>query len=174
MKQIHLVVTVLLIAVLGFIACHEDERESTALQAESKIAWKDVETAANTALSDNKKLFVYVHTDWCSWCRKMEQETFSSDNVSEYLNDKFVPVHLDAESQNQVVFNGQRMSEQDLAATLGAQGYPSNIFLTSNGETITIAPGYLPPDRFLKVLSFIADEYYKNMNWDDYLEHIQS
>lgn len=168
MKQINIVAAVLLIATLGMIACQEDETGATALKADGKIGWKDVETAAKTAQSQDKKLFVYIHTDWCSWCRKMEEETFSSDDVAEYLNDKFIPVHLDAESQHQVIFNGQQISKQDLAVALGAQGYPSNIFLTSNGETITIAPGYMPPDRFLKVLSFIAEDHYEHTKWEEY------
>lgn len=174
MQQLFIVVTVLLTAALVMSACHRQESGTVAIKGAGKIAWEDVETAAQTAQLQNKKLFIYVHTDWCSWCRKMEEETFTSDDIAQYLNDKYIAVHLDAESQQQVEFNGQRVSEQDLASTLGAQGYPSNIFLTSNGETITIAPGYMPPDRFIKVLSFIAEDYYKQMNWDEYTEQKQN
>jgi thioredoxin-related protein len=153
---------------IGSLACSDGESNRSAVKNDGKISWKNIEEAAEVARLQNKKLFVYVHTDWCSWCRRMEEETFSNDAVAEYMNDKFIPVSLDAESQRRVTFNGQRMTEQAVAAEFGVEGFPTHIFLTSDGEPIRIAPGYLPPDRFIDVLSFIAEDHYRYMNWEEY------
>ncbi len=169
MQQTMIVAAVLFVVSLGFLACVQTESDAAATRDEGKISWKNIEQAAETAGNQNKKIFVYVHTDWCTWCKRMEEETFSNNDVAEYMNDKFMPVALDAESQKQVKFNGQQMTEQDVASMFGVEGFPTHIFLNSNGEPITIAPGYMPPDRFIKVLSFIAEDHYKHTEWEEYV-----
>lgn len=168
MKLSRNVAVIFIAASLLFIACDRSDTGTPLSKGDGKISWKNFEQAAEIAAHDNKKLFVYVHTDWCSWCRKMENETFSDDAVAEYLNNNYIPVSIDAESQQRILFNGQRMTEEEVASALGVEGYPTNIFLSSDGDPITVAPGYLPPDRFMKVLSYIAEDYYTHMEWDEY------
>ncbi len=165
----HIKVAIIFLVSFVFIACGQSETDAASNKSNSKISWTNIQDGAEKALNDDKMIFVYVHTDWCSWCKKMEEETFSDEAIVNYMNDKFVPVSLDAESQKQVRFNGQQMSEQEVASTLGAEGFPTHVFLTSEGQPVTVAPGYLPPERFINVLSFIAEDHYKNMDWEDYV-----
>lgn len=169
MKQAAIIATVLFAVTFGLTACGETESDARALNSNSKISWKDIEEATKTAGEQDRKLFVYVHTDWCSWCKKMEDETFADDAVAEYMNRNFEPVEIDAESQRQVTFNGRQMTEQEVASTLGVEGFPTHVFMNSAGEPITVAPGYMPPERFIHVLSYIAEDYYQHTDWEEYL-----
>jgi len=172
MRHIPIAVAVLFIISFTFLACGEGESDvyTSTTTGDGNIAWANIQEGIEKAQSENKKLLVYVHTDWCSWCKRMEEETFADESVAAYMNDNFVPVTLDAESEKIVRYNGQEMSEEQVAQSLGVEGFPTHIFLTSNGEPLTIMPGYMPPDRFINVLSFIAEDHYLDTEWEDYLE----
>jgi len=168
------VVAVLFVLCGAFISCGSKKSDETTAYGESKIAWNEFDTATQTAQLQDKKLFIYFHTDWCSWCKKMETETFANDTVAEYLNNNFIAVTIDAESEKQVTYNGRNMSQQELASTFGVQGFPSHVFLNQAGEPITLTPGFMPADRFLNVLSYIADDHYQTMEWEEFMESISS
>lgn len=156
---------------LGFSACdRSDSPHMGALKNDGKVAWRHISEGLRDAAENNKKLFVYVYTDWCSWCKRMEREVFSSDTIAEYMNTNYIPVALDAESSRKVTFGGREMTEQQLASELGADGFPTHIFLNASGERITMVRGYMPADRFIHVLSFIAEDHYRYVDWEEYLE----
>jgi thioredoxin-related protein len=171
MKFLSPVLIALFVSIIGFTACGENNNAAQSVKkGDGKIAWQNIETGIESARLQEKKLFVYVYTDWCSWCRRMEDEVFSNDRVAEYMNDKYIPVALDAESQQQVRFDGRNVTEQQVASMLGVEGFPTSIFMSPAGEPITVAPGYLPPDRFINVLSYIADDHYRHTEWEEYMD----
>jgi thioredoxin-related protein len=47
--------------------------------------------------------------------------------------------------------------------------YPSYAFLDGHNKPVTNLPGYHKAPEFLKVLKYIAEEQYKKMNWQDYV-----
>jgi thioredoxin-related protein len=166
LKRIGTVVFV--IALLAFYGC-EGSSGGSAKKGDGKIAWQKVDAGMQYSRSNNKKLFMYVYTDWCSYCKKMENEVFSDDKVAAYLNENFTPVAIDAESRTRIRFGSDEMTEQEYAAMLGVQGFPTHVFMTADGEPITLAPGYIPAENFLKVLSYIAEDHYLHMSWDAFL-----
>jgi thioredoxin-related protein len=157
-----------LIAVFALYGC-EGSSGGSAKKGDGKIAWQKVDAGMHYASSNDKKLFMYVYTDWCSYCKKMENEVFSDDKISAYLNEHFTPVAINAESRARIRFGNDEMTEQEYAAMLGVQGYPTHVFMTANGEPITLAPGYIPAENFLKVLTYIAGDHYLHMSWDAFL-----
>ena len=40
------------------------------------VKWYTVEQAEKLAKENPRKWLVDVYTDWCGWCKKMDQETF--------------------------------------------------------------------------------------------------
>ena len=52
---------------------------STIGLAQEKIQWMSIEEAEELAqTSENpKKIFIDVYTDWCGWCKKMDQRRMS-------------------------------------------------------------------------------------------------
>src|SRR6187399_318010 len=57
--------------------------------------WNEVLVKAKT---ENKFIFLDAYTDWCTWCKVMDKNTFSTDAVSNYLNSKFIPVKMEMET----------------------------------------------------------------------------
>lgn len=108
------------------------------------VAWhSDLASAMSRAGQENKLVMVDFYTDWCGWCKKLEQTTFADAGVQSQLA-KLVAVRLNAEK------GGEKE-----AAQFGVQGYPTIVFLNASGKEVGRIPGYLPPGPFLEELKDI-------------------
>jgi thioredoxin-related protein len=127
--------------------------------------------ALKTAKKENKKVIVDVYTDWCGWCKKMDREAYSNSDIKKIIKDNFVIVKLDAEGSGKNSYNGKSYTDAGLAEYFQVSGYPTTVFLDSDGEIIEFTydkykmnnlPGYYPSNDFKKVLEYIRDEKYKD------------
>ncbi len=123
-----------------------------------KIQWLTFEEAMAKSAQDNKPIFVDVYTDWCGWCKKMDKNTFQTDEVIEYVAQNYHAVKLDAESQDATSFDGQKLTYRQLSGgVFKVTGYPS-IVLINNKKQVAVAPGYRAKKDFIKMLEkFKAD-----------------
>jgi len=131
--------------------------------------WNKFDEGMKQAKQSGKKVLIDVYTDWCGWCKKMDANTYSDKNISEYLEKNFVIIKLNAEADEKIIYDGKTMSPVEFAQGMGVNGYPATLFLKSNGEPITMLPGYAEADKFIHVLSFIAENHYEKKKFVDYL-----
>jgi thioredoxin-related protein len=135
----------------------------------SNLRWHNFNEGITEAKKTNKKVLIDVYTDWCSWCKKMDASTYSDKEVTEYLGERYVLIKLNAESEKKLSYKDKQYTERELAAAFGISGYPSTLFLKSDGEPITIYPGFADAKRFKDVLSFIAEDHYLTKKFQDYV-----
>jgi len=100
------------------------------IEIDSKQTWND---ALETAKSQNKLVFVDVYTDWCGYCKMMDRDVFSDEEVATYHNTNFVNVKLDAEG---MVGRGLLVGDMDVS------GYPTYLYLGTNGQVVKSLSGY--------------------------------
>jgi thioredoxin-related protein len=100
--------------------------------------------ALEIAKAQSKPVFVYVRSEYCGWCRKFEEETFTNQSVIKTLNENFIRVSLDVNKQKNETRN------------FGVYGTPTMIFLYSNGTGIKRIPGYTDTITFLSMVNEIA------------------
>ena len=134
----------------------------------STLTWLKFDEAMLKARQENKKVLIDVYTTWCGWCKKMDADTYSDTLLAPYLSRHFVLVKLNAESDAALNYKGEASTEQGLAGSFGVNGYPTTIFLTSAGEPITATPGYMDAATFRTLASFIGEDYYLTMKYDEY------
>jgi len=115
----------------------------------AKPAWHNsLDEALQQASKDRSLVLVNVSGDRCPWCRKLEDETLADATVRERLGD-FALLKVNVSEQ------------RDLAMRLGAaRGVPLSVVLDAEGNPIAQAPGYMPPETYLKFLAW-ADEQAK-------------
>ena len=102
------------------------------------IAWqRDLRRAGEVARAEGKLIVADVYTDWCGWCKRMDQ-TIYSDPAIIALSRQQVFVKVNAEDRGQ----GQRFAEQ-----MGVHGYPTTIVLDAQGRVLNIAKGYIATPR---------------------------
>jgi thioredoxin-related protein len=148
-----------------------------------KIQWLTFEEAvARNAKFPKKKIFVDVYTDWCGWCKKMDNETFVDPAVVAYMKENYYCVKMDAERKDTVVYNGRQFvnpepgkkrSPHQLAAALlqGRMSYPSYVILDENNQKITSMAGYLKVPDILNILEYYGENNHFKMPWDEFKRH---
>ena len=120
-------------------------------------AWND---GLKQATATNRPVIVDVYTDWCGWCRRMDHDVYAKTEVADYLRKKFVTIRLNAESKDAAMYEGHDYTAQDLSTQrFRVSGYPTTIFLRSTGAHMANVPGYVPADRFLLLLRYVAEGY---------------
>lgn len=100
-------------------------------------SWAELKAEAKRT---NKLIFVDVYTDWCSPCKKMAALVFPLKEVGDKYNSGFINYKLDAEKGE-----GPALAQQ-----FKVQGYPTYLYLNSDGDLIHRGIGYFEPDKFNK------------------------
>ncbi len=148
------------------------------------VKWHTVEEAEKLSMETPKKWLVDVYTDWCGWCKKMDQETFSHPVVAKYINENYYAVKLNAESKEAIKFNGttyKYMEQggrgyQELAVGLlnGQMAFPSIAYLNEKLQLLGAIPGYKTPRDIELLLNYIAEDKYISETLADYQKTFHS
>lgn len=147
------------------ISCDDTQGEYP--KAEKGITWIDVETANAIENTEEKFFIVDVYTDWCGWCKVMDQKTFTDKEVIAYMDKYFHSVKFNAEQKETITFDNERYNWVKVGRgginTLAREwlgnrlSYPSYVFLNKNKKPIKVSRGYLPPEKFLNELKTVVD-----------------
>jgi thioredoxin-related protein len=140
------------------------------LAAEGSL-WRSWNEGLKEAAQSQRPIVVDVYTDWCGWCKRMDRDVFSRDDVREYLSKRFVAVKLNAESPAQTRYDGRNLSARALAARFRVTGYPTTVFLRPSGEHLVNVPGYVDGDRYLKLLRYVGDGHLeRGVSFQDFVK----
>jgi len=75
---------------------------------------------------EKRPILLDFYTTWCGPCKWMDQDVFEMEAVANLLNENFVNVKIDAE----------KGEGPGLTRKFEVNGYPSLVFLNSNGEVV--------------------------------------
>lgn len=158
----------LAVLALGLAVIAWKMRDETAKK--SGIEWLSFEDAYAKAIKEKKLMMVDVYTDWCSWCKVMDRETFGHPDIVQFARQKMVMAKMNAESEARLRFQDKELTQRQLARSLGVTGYPTVVFFNERGEVLTNVSGYIPPDEFLPILEYLQGRHYEKMKFDAFLE----
>ena len=81
-------------------------------------------------------------------------------------------IRINAESRKeQLSYGGKTYTPVTLTRHFGIRGFPSLAYLTSEGDLITVVPGFVPPETFLPMLKYIQRECYKQqMTFEEFMK----
>lgn len=140
----------------------------SAAAGEKNIAWADPGIAKEAIASGGKPVFLFVQTDWCTFCKKMKSETFADADVQKQLNNRFVNITINPEKSGVVRFTGEELSFAGLAEKLGVTGYPATFFFTSDGQLLGGQPGYIEPSLFAELAEYVGGGYYAKYKFPEF------
>ena len=149
---------------------------------EQKIKWYSIEEADKLIKENPRPIFIDTYTDWCGWCKKLDEDTFSNPIVAEILNTKFYPVKFNAEGKENITFQGKSFvndgksgNTHQLAVALlqGKLSYPTVVFLNEKGQLLTPVPGYRSAKDMELLLGFFADKAYEKQNFQDFQKNFK-
>ncbi|MDA7501734.1 thioredoxin family protein [Chitinophagales bacterium] len=142
---------------------------------DGKVSWLTIDQLEQVAKTDKKKVMVDLYTSWCGWCKKMDKSTFQHGQISQYLNENFHAVKMDAEMKDNISFLGEdhafkaagRRGYNELAFKFaaGRMSYPTIAFLDEDLKRINSFPGFKQPHQFDPLLKFIAENHYESTDF---------
>jgi thioredoxin-related protein len=144
---------------------------------QQKIKWFTIEEADKLLKSEPRPVFIDMYTDWCIWCKRLDQQTFSNPVVAEILNKKFYPVKFNADGKGKVDFQGKTFindgksgNAHQLAVELlrGQMAYPTVVFLNEKGQLVTPVPGFRNPKEMEELLSYFGEKAYEKQSYQDF------
>lgn len=148
------------------------------MQGDDKIRWYTLEEAVQLNKTNKRKIVIDLYTDWCGWCKVMDRNTFTNAKIISYINKKFYPVKLNAETREIINFNNKKFNyvsqgakgynEFALTITGGRLSYPSTVFIDEDSNIIQSIPGYLDANKFYQILSYFGENRYKDTPWEVY------
>jgi thioredoxin-related protein len=112
----------------------------------NQINWYSYQDGMAEARQSGKSMVVYFYADWCTYCVRMQKETFGHDSVIEFMNNKVIAVKVDVDAEKKV------------ARAFGVRGLPATVMLTRNGDQVGPMPGFIPPKSYLAMLTKIMEQ----------------
>jgi thiol:disulfide interchange protein len=113
----------------------------TSMSSQKGIDWQPYSTGMSSAQENNKTVFLHFYASWCSYCTKMDKESFHNDSVVDLLKEKFISIRVDVDKQPKI------------AQEYNVYALPTTYFFTSKGEKLGPVPGYITRDRLLEMLN---------------------
>ena len=111
--------------------------------ASNSVKWYSFDEGLALGQSQGKKIFMHFWAEWCRYCYTMEKKTFRNSAVIAYLNDNFISIKVNYDT------------EKRLVSMFKVRGLPDNWFFPKDHKDIKHQPGYIPPEKFLVMLKKI-------------------
>lgn len=126
-------------ATLGLLLC---STVAGPLGAAETVKWRtDYNAARKEANERGVPLFLDIGTEDCYHCRRLDSTTFRDPAIVRLLNERFVPLKVDAHR------------EPALAQALRIQAYPTLVLAGNDGKILGMLEGYLEAGRLSEHLT---------------------
>ena len=106
---------------------------------------------------DLNLLILFTGSDWCHWCKKLNEEVFSQDEFQQDVVKQFVPVKLDFPSAVKFPEEIRKSYEAEMKK-YGVRGYPTVVLTDCEGNAFAVC-GYQPggAEGYLTLLNNLVD-----------------
>ncbi len=127
--------------IFAFLSGFYPSGSTSDTEAETGIAfhqstWNE---ALQLAKEEGKPIFLDISASWCGPCKRLKANTFTDPEVGKLFNAGFI----------NVVVDGEKGEGVHLARKFKIRGYPSLIFVDSDGQLIAQSTGYRTPEQFI-------------------------
>ena len=139
-KSVIIIGIITVVAIAAYAILGSESQENVEPQ-NSGLNWHtDLNSALEEAKKTNKPIFIDFYAQWCSYCKKLDENTFSDLQVQEKLKSKYVLAKIDIDKY------------PNIASDYKVYGVPTIVFLNPNGTEIKRNEGYISPSELLNQL----------------------
>lgn len=141
-----------------------------------RLNWLTLDEAAAQLSKQKKPILVDLYTDWCGWCKVMDKNTYTNEQVIQYIQQNFYPVKLNAETRDTLRWRGKtfaynpayKVNEYAVLITQGKLSFPSTIILPADGSQPQAIPGYLRVNDMELVLKYFGEGHFGKAPFNEY------
>lgn len=104
----------------------------------------DYEAALKEAKKEKKDIYLFIGSEYCKYCDKLEAEVFSKEEVLKRLKKEYVLIYLSRDID-------------DIPEKFETKPVPRHYFLTTDGEIIYTTIGYRSVEAFYELLDEVKE-----------------
>ncbi|HWL07696.1 MAG TPA: thioredoxin family protein [Planctomicrobium sp.] len=117
--------------------------------APAEVKWHNhLPSAHKQAVAENKPILIVFGAEWCGFCTKLEKQTLKSPEVSQTIQEWFVPVHLDFDNDKRI------------ADILEVKSLPCCVVISPGADLLGRIEGFQGPVPFQQKLNSARQLYY--------------
>jgi thioredoxin-related protein len=126
----------------------------------------DFEAAKARAAKEHKEVLVqFEGSDWCPWCKKLNEEIFSSQNFLREAQEKYVLVKIDFPKKFKLPEKTQEQNE-GLSQKYKIDGLPSVVLMDAEGAAYKYTSyEEVSPENYLKMVEQASEEKQQRNNF---------
>ena len=132
------------------------------------LSWNDFNSAVNATDNSGKTLFLFFEAEWCGFCKQMRSEIFPLDSVRDKVGEGFIPVAIDIESDEKIVYQDKEMSQKSFSHQMRIDATPTIMFMSREGEVIGRYRGFADENEFTLLLDYIRGGDVENLDFAEY------
>ncbi len=130
----------------------------------------DYDTGLRRAQVENKPVLLYFGRYGCAWCDHTNRKTFTDPEIKAIYQTHYSLVYVDAEGGKRLRLpSGERITEAELGARLGAYATPLFVFLTPQGKLIAKIPGYKTVQDFKDYDRYVRGGHHERQSLLEFL-----
>jgi thioredoxin-related protein len=134
---------------------------------------------------EGKRFVIMWELKGCPYCKETHFVNFARPDIADYIKANFEVLQLNIIGSRKVTdFDGQELSEKELAAKYGVRFTPTFQFFGERAAALKAlpplkrevarAPGYLRPDDFLAMFRYVREKAYQDKSFRDFVKALPS
>jgi len=144
----------------------------------SEIKWVDLQTAIDNKGKADKKILLYLYSDWCTTCKVMDETTFDRKPIYDQVNSTFIPVRFNVTDSTVIKLDNYEFKRQskehpyhDFPVSIlnGDMKMPVTLILSNDFKIITKLPSYYPEKGYAPILEYFGKDIYETQKWDAFM-----
>jgi len=113
----------------------------------ANLDWpSDYDDALKDAQTQHKRVYIFVSSISCGWCKKFANTTLQDKKVLQALKKQYVLLHIVKEID-------------ELPSNFNTRAVPKHFFLDEKGNIVYTFVGYVDSSDFLEYLKELDEEY---------------
>ncbi len=114
-----------------------------------------IQKAIKKAKGEKKLVLVWFTTEWCYWCKVMENKVFSHKEIKKLLEEKYILIKIDGDVYRKLI------------SKYKIRGFPTFKVFTPEGKELLTIVGYRPEKIFYNILQSAYKKYFRKKNKKD-------
>lgn len=136
------------------------------------------------AHADDKRFVIFWELKGCPYCKETHRVNLVKPDVLEFVQANFSVLQLNVIGSRIVTdFDGEELSEKDLAKKWQVRFTPTIQFFEENPDTavgkpgreseVARMPGYFKPGHFLAMFKYVEEKAYEKQKFHEYVKAAQ-
>lgn len=132
--------------------------------------FKDLNEDLAEANAEGKRLIVIIEQRGCIYCKKMHEEVFPIEEITNYIQDNYFVVQINMFGDVEVTdFDGKTLPEKEMVKKWGALFTPMILFFpqkiepdqTASQAAVATMPGAFGKDTTFNLLNWVVEKGYE-------------